>query len=278
MLGNWSLGDYFKKESINFSFEFLTKNLKIAEDKLKVTCFEGDKNSQKDEEAAEIWRKLGIAESSITFLPKGENWWGPAGLTGPCGPDTEIFYKGVEIWNNVFMQYIKDEKGKYHLAKQKNVDTGMGVERVTTLLNNLKDDYLSDSFKTIIEQIEKNSKKKYYGNERAMRIIADHIKASIFILADGIKPSNTEQGYVLRRIIRRAIKFGKQIEMKNFTKEIAEPVFAIYSDYSHLQKNKKDVDKLTKGDEAGILFEGNVKIEKGDIIVAYIEERHKGEL
>jgi len=241
MLGNWSLGDYFKKEAIEMSFEFLTKELKIPKEKLSVSCFVGDKalKVQRDIESAQVWEYLGIPKSKIKFLPKKDNWWGPAGKTGPCGPDTEMFYnnkgKEIEIWNDVLMQYIKNEKGKYIEAKQKNIDTGMGVERTTAVLSGLDDDYLTDSFKPIIEQIEKLSKKKYGKNKeetKAMRIIADHIKASVFIIADGISPSNTEQGYVLRRLIRRAIRHGKNLSIQNnFTKILAEAVFKIYDDY-----------------------------------------------
>jgi len=242
MLGNWSLGDYWKKETIEMSFEFLTKELKIPKQKISVTCFRGDKNASKDTESKKIWKFLGI--NKIKFLGKQNNWWGPAGKTGPCGPDTEMFVNNTEIWNDVFMQYNKDMKGEYTELSQKNVDTGMGVERTISIINNLSDDYLNETFFPIIKQIENISKKSYDKNRettRAMRIIADHIKASVFIIADGISPSNTEQGYVLRRLIRRAIRYGRFLNMKNFTKQVAEPVFKIYNDYKHLQKNKKQI-------------------------------------
>ena len=247
MLGNWSLGDYFKKEAIEYSFEFLTKILKISIERFAVTCFKGDKDAPKDEESAEIWLSLGIPKERIVFLSKEDNWWGPAGKSGPCGPDTEMFYwkpnnktapkkfdpkdkNWVEIWNDVLMQYNKDEQGNYNPAKQKNIDTGMGVERTVTVLNGLEDNYLSSAFLPIIKQIEEISNKKYKKNEISMRIIADHIKASVFIIADGIMPSNIEQGYVLRRLIRRAIRHGRNLNLKNFTKKIAEPIFSIYND------------------------------------------------
>ncbi|MEK6906281.1 MAG: alanine--tRNA ligase-related protein, partial [Nanoarchaeota archaeon] len=213
MLGNWSVGDYFKKEAIEMSFEFLTKNLKIPLNRLGVTCFGGDKDFPKvpkDTEAAKIWESLGISRDRIAFLEGGvansrDNWWGPAGKTGPCGPSTEMFYwkpnnikppkifnprddNWVEIWNDVLMQYNKDEKENYNLANQKNIDTGMGVERTTAILNGFEDDYLSDSFKPIIERIESLSKKQYKNNEKSMRVSADQIKASVFIIADGIVP------------------------------------------------------------------------------------------
>ena len=284
MLGNWSVGDYFKKEAIEWSFEFLTKVLEIPIEKLAVTIFGGDERESqvpKDEEAAKIWEELGIPKKRIAYLKGGiyeskNNWWGPAGKTGPCGPDTEMFFwkpknkpapekfnsddeNWVEIWNDVLMQYNKDEKGKYNLAKQKNVDTGMGVERTIAILNGFEDNYLTNCFLPIIKKIEKTSGKKYLKNERAMRIIADHIKASVFIIADGVSSSNTEQGYILRRLIRRAVKYGKELGMENFVSKVAEPVFEIYNDYNHLQKNKKKILEELKQEEERF----NSTLEKG---------------
>ena len=251
MLGNWSLGDYWKKEETEFSFEFLTKVLKIPKEKISVTCFKGDKNASKDTESEKIWKSLEIKK--IKFLGKEDNWWGPIGKTGPCGPDTEMFVNDIEIWNDVFMQYNKNEKGKYNQAKQKNIDTGMGVERTITVLNNLKDNYMTELFLPIIKQIEKLSGKKYKGNEKPMRIIADHIKASVFILAEGITPSNTEQGYVLRRLIRRAIRYGKELNVqkeKDITTPLTKEIIKIYSDYPELKRNKKFIiDELNKEEE-----------------------------
>ncbi len=246
MLGNWSLGDYFKKDAIKYSFEFLTKILKIPKQKLSITCFKGDKNSPKDTKAAKIWESLGISKSKIKFLSKSENWWGPAGKTGPCGPDTEMFVNNCEIWNDVFMQYNKNEKGNYTELKQKNVDTGMGVERTLAILNNKKNLYETEVFQPIIKQIEKLSKQKYNKNPettKSMRIIADHIKASCFIINEGIQPSNLEQGYVLRRLIRRAIRFAKKLNIKSIT-PIAEPIFNIYPDYKlNKQLIKQELEK-----------------------------------
>ncbi len=255
MLGNWSLGDYFKEDSIKYSFEFLTKVLKIPHEKLAVTCFKGDDNVPKDTEAEKIWKSLEI--NKISFLGRKDNWWGPAGKTGPCGPDTEIFVNNVEIWNNVFMQYEKDSKGNYKEAKQKNIDTGMGVERTLAILNELEDNYETNIWQPIIQEIEKLSKKKYSENKKEMRIIADHIKAAVFIIADGITPSNTEHGYVLRRLIRRAIVQGKELELKNFTTKVAEPVFKIYEDYDLnkkqiMQEIEKEENKFNKTLEKGI--------------------------
>ncbi len=246
MLGNWSLGDYWKEDSIKYSVEFLTKHLQLKKQQLSVTCFKGNKNAKKDTESEKIWRLNGI--DKIKFLSEKDNWWGPAGKTGPCGPDTEIFVNKVEIWNNVFMQYIKNEKGEYLSAKQKNVDTGMGVERTIAILNKLEDNYLTDCFLPIIKKIEKISKKEYSKNKKEMRVIADHIKAAIFIISDGITPSNTEQGYILRRLIRRAIRYGQLIGVKeNFTVKLVEPVLEIYQDYSELKENKnKIINELEK--------------------------------
>lgn len=239
MLGNWSLGDYFKDGAIKFSFEFLTKVLKIPKEKISVTCFEGDKEIPKDEESAKIWKSLEIKK--IEFLPRENNWWGPAGKTGPCGPDTEMFVNGVEIWNDVFMEYNKNQNGKYDFLKQKNVDTGMGVERTIAVLNGVNDNYLTDCFYPIIKKIEQLSGKKYSENKKSMRIIADHIKASVFIISDGVVPGNKEQGYVLRRLIRRAVVYCREIGIEEEIKKIAESVFEIYDDYEILKKNKENV-------------------------------------
>jgi alanyl-tRNA synthetase len=273
MLGNWSLGDYFKNEAIGYSYEFLTKVLNIPKERLAVSVFAGDKDAPKDEESAKKWKSLGIPEKRIAFLPKKNNWWGPAGETGPCGPDTEMFYwklnsekapqsfdpeneNWVEIWNDVLMQYNKDKGGKYEEAKQKNIDTGMGVERTTAVLNGLEDNYLADMWKPIIGEIEKISGEKYKGNEKTMRIIADHLKAAVFMISDGVEPSNTERGYVLRRLIRRAVKYGRKLNLKDFTSEITKPVFEIYSDYK-LDKEKIS-DKLLEEEKRF-----NETIEKG---------------
>lgn len=240
MLGNWSLGDYWKKESIKYSVEFLTKELKVSKEKISVTCFKGDKNASKDTESEKIWKLNGI--NKIKFLPKEDNWWGPAGKIGPCGPDTEIFVNKVEIWNNVFMQYIKNEKQEYIQAEQKNVDTGMGVERTIAILNNLEDNYLTESFLLLIKEIENISKRNYNKNKKEMRIIADHIKAAVFIISDGITPSNTEQGYILRRLIRRAIRYAQSINIKeNFTHKLVDPIIKIYPDYPELKINKNNI-------------------------------------
>lgn len=270
MLGNWSLGDYFKKESIRWSFEFLTQVLNIPIEKLAVTVFEGDKNAPRDKEAAEIWLSLGIPKERIAFMPRESNWWETAS-PGPCGPCTEIFYwtgKGSpkgnpktnekewrEIWNNVFMQYKKIKEGVYEQISQKNVDTGMGVERTLAILQGLKDDYLTEIFQPTIKEIEKLSQKKYglYEQEtKAMRIIADHIKAATFILAEKIVPSNTEHGYVLRRLIRRAIRHAKVLGLEGkFTKKLSNVIINQFKeDYPQLLENKEFINEELEKEEA----------------------------
>ena len=269
MLGNWSLGDYWKKEAIELTYEFITKILKIPKERLAVTCFKGDKRSKKDNESKEIWKALGIPEKRIAFLGE-DNWWGPAGKTGPCGPSTEIFYwksnktkapetfdpedkNWVEIGNDVLMQYEKDEEENYNESKQKIIDFGGGVERILATLQSFDDNYLTEIWKPLIEKIEELSEKKYKGNEKYMRIIADHIKASVFILAEGMTPSNTEQGYVLRRLIRRAIMYGKKLGIetnKDITTPLVKQIIKIYSDYPELKKNEKFIiDELNKEED-----------------------------
>jgi len=251
MLGNWSLGDYFKKESIEMSYDFLINHLGIDANRLAVTVFEGDKSVVRDVETYEIWKALGIPENKIFYCGRKENWWGPAGITGPCGPDTEIFIdtlkekcsdecgpscscgKYVEIWNNVFMEYNKLADGTYVVLEQKNVDTGMGLERIYFAVNNCKTVYDTEIFIDILNKIEVVSGKKYSENCKAFRIIADHIKTSVFILGDekGVKPSNSDQGYILRRLIRRACRYLKQLDIEHYAiKEIALVVIEQYGD------------------------------------------------
>lgn len=259
MLGNWSLGDYFKDESISWSFEFLTKVLNIPVNKLAVTVFAGDDNVPFDEVSYNKWLSLGIKESRIAKTVK-DNFW-IAGESGPCGPDTEIFYyKGenvpeifdteddmwVEIWNNVFMQYYKDKDGKVTELPKKNVDTGMGVERTTAILEGVNDNYKSSLWKDVIELISKISNLPYEGNELSMRVIADHIRTAVFISADpaGIKPSNTDQGYILRRLIRRAIRHAKKLNIdinSNFEEQIAKLILDKYKSYYKELEDNYDV-------------------------------------
>ncbi|MDO8524215.1 MAG: alanine--tRNA ligase [bacterium] len=270
MLGNWSLGDYFKKEAIEWSFEFLTKELNIPLEKLAFTVFEGEteNNIPKDEGAFNLWQGLGVKPERIAYLGREDNWWGPAGSTGPCGPDTEMFYwvgegevpekfdpsdkKWVEIWNNVFMQYNKTADGKFEELSQKNVDTGMGLERTTMVLQGKSNVYETELFTPIINRISEISGKQYEENTKSFRIIADHIKASVFILADGLVPSNTERGYVLRRLIRRAIRYGKLLGIESaFTGEIAKVIIAMYENvYPELKENQEFIlNELQKEEE-----------------------------
>ena len=264
MLGNWSLGDYFKKESISWSLEFLTKNLNIPIERLAVTVFEGNDIVPADTESADIWKSVGIKEERIAFLGEEDNWWPNMELTGPCGPDTEIFYwKGsdtapekfdpedenwVEIWNNVFMQYNHETDGTFVPLKNKNVDTGLGVERVTAILEGYTDNYKSSVWKDIIAKIEEISGLSYDDekNARSMRIIADHIRAVVMISGDdaGIKPSNTDQGYVLRRLMRRIIRYAKKLNIdinSDWEQQLAEMIIEKYSKYYHELSRNKDV-------------------------------------
>lgn len=287
MMGNWSLGDYFKEDAIKMTFEFHTKILGIPKERYAVTCFGGNKNAPKDEESAKVWQSIGIPKERIALL--NDNWWETTGA-GPCGPDTEMFFwkdnskpapktfdpedkNWVEIGNDVLMQYVKDKEGNCNLAKQKNIDFGGGVERTIAILNGLEDNYLGDMWKPIIEKISQISKVEYnlagnLENLRVMRIIADHIKAAVFIIADGATPSNSEQGYVLRRLIRRAIREAKynpdsDIKIENFATKIAEIVIEIYDDYEHLSKNKKKILEELEREESNF----NKTIERGDRVL-----------
>ncbi|PIS42086.1 MAG: alanine--tRNA ligase [Candidatus Kerfeldbacteria bacterium CG08_land_8_20_14_0_20_40_16] len=274
MLGNWSLGDYGKKEAITWSYEFLTKELKIPAGKLAVTVFAGDKDAPFDQESYEVWKNMGLSE--IHKYGKEDNWWGPAGKTGPCGPDTEMFYitdqkpcgpkcqpndncgRYAEIWNDVFMEYNKTAEGKYEPLKQKNVDTGMGLERTAAVLNGKDDNYQIGALKKALEKVKELSKKE---DIKAERIIVDHVRAACFILAEGIVPSNVDQGYVLRRLIRRAIRQEKKLEIeKRFLFTVAEVFLNNYKLlYPELLKNKDFIlEQLIREEE-----KFNATVEKG---------------
>jgi len=257
MLGNWSLGDYFKDEAIAFSYEFLTsKNwLAFEPERLSVTVFAGDTEVPPDREAADIWKKMGIPESRIHYLGRKDNWWGPAGQTGPCGPDTEMFIdtlvppcgpdckpgchcgKYVEVWNDVFMQYNKTADGAYPPLAQKTVDTGMGVDRTLAMFQGKRSVFETELFWPVITRLQEISGKRYAADaalDTSFRIIADHLRSSVFIIGDdrGVKPSNLGQGYILRRLIRRAIRHGRKLGMQDaFLGSLAEPVVAIYEDF-----------------------------------------------
>ncbi len=268
MLGNWSLGDYFKKESIAFSWEFLTdeKWLGIDKDKLSFTCFEGDADAPRDTFSHDCWVNMGADPSHIYYLSKRHNWWGPAGVTGPCGPDTEIFYdtgkpkcsadcnpacscgKYLEIWNNVFMEYNKKADGTFEPLSQQNVDTGMGLDRTVATLQGVGSVYDTDAFTGIIATIARLCGKSYQdGGEttRAFRIVADHIRCATFMLGDprGVTPSNVDQGYILRRLIRRAIRYAMQLGIpESSLSQVAEAVIAQYGEpYPELIENREKV-------------------------------------
>ena len=292
MLGNWSLGDYFKKEMIPWSWEFLTseKYLGLPKDRLAFTVFAGDKDCPRDDESADLWRSCGVADDHIFYLPKENNWWGPAGVTGPCGPDTEMFIitdkepcgpdcspacscgRYLEIWNDVFMQYNKKEDGTFEPLAQKNVDTGMGLERTICVLNGKKSVYETDLFENILGKIAELSGKTYGSDEattKAFRIIADHMRTSNFIMGDdrGVSPANVDQGYVLRRLIRRAVRYGMEIGMPDgFTGEIAKVIIEQYKDvYPELKRNEAFVLEQLALEEtrfAKTLKQGNREFEK----------------
>ena len=279
MLGNWSLGDYFKNESISYSFEFLTKVLNIPIERLAVTVYAGDKNIPFDEVSHNKWLSLGIPEKRIARTVE-DNFW-IAGTSGPCGPDTEIFYfrsndeipevfdpeddRWVEIWNNVFMEFYKDENGNVTELPKKNVDTGMGYERATAVLEGVLDNYTSSVWKDVIDLISDIAKKPYIGNEESMRIIADHIRTAVFISADpaSIKPSNTDQGYILRRLIRRAIRHAKKLEIdisSDWEQRIAKLIINKYQKYySELTENESVVLEVLKNEKEKF----NRTLEKG---------------
>ena len=254
MLGNWSLGAYTKTEMIGYSFEFMTQVLGIPVEKLSVTVFAGDESVPRDNEAAEKWKSLGIPEDRIYFMPREDNWWGPAGETGPCGPDSEMFIdtgrekcgpdckpgchcvKYFEIWNDVFMQYRKEKDGTFHEMERKCIDTGMGIERTIAILQGKKSVYETEVFQPIIRAIEGLCGKKYGDNEEddvSIRIISDHVRTSVFILGDqkGMAPGNVGQGYILRRLIRRAVRHGKKLGIESyFLSQLAQVVLDLYGE------------------------------------------------
>lgn len=273
MLGNWSLGDYFKKEMIPWSYEFLTGKdyLGIPADKIAVTVFGGDETIERDDEAAQLWEQAGIKKENIYYMPRENNWWGPAGLTGPCGTDTEMFVirkpkcspscnpdcncgAFLEIWNDVFMRFNKQADGSFVELSQKNVDTGMGLERALCVLNGKSSVYETDIFEGAIAKIAELTGKNYDDNEqtkKAFRVLLDHTRTATFMLGDekGIVPSNTDQGYILRRIIRRAVRFGRKIELpEGSLAKISASFIEYYKDvYPELVINAdKIADELNK--------------------------------
>ena len=283
MLGNWSLGDYFKKESIAWSFELLTKELEIPVEKLAVSVFKGNSIVPADNESAELWENLGISKKKIAFLGENDNWWPNMELLGPCGPDTEIFYwrsneqvpeefdpendNWVEIWNNVFMQYNHEQDGTFTPLKNKNVDTGLGVERVTAVLEGVTDNYKSSIWKDVIKKIEEITGLSYDDEKytRSMRIIADHIRAVVIISGDDtlIKPSNTDQGYILRRLIRRMIRYARNLNIdinSDWEQQLAMLIIEQYSKYyTELERNKSVILEVLNNEKVKF----NRTLEKG---------------
>ncbi|MCF2137365.1 MAG: alanine--tRNA ligase [Candidatus Thorarchaeota archaeon] len=276
MLGNWSLGDYWKKEAISWSFEFLTSKewLGLDAKKLSVTVFTGDDDAPRDTESAEIWESVGIPKERIYYLPKEDNWWGPAGTTGPCGPCTEMFIEVddipkcgpdcrpgcscghyVEVWNDVFMEYNKREDGKYEPLKQRNVDTGMGVERTAAMLQGVSTVYDTESFIPLIKKIKSLSPIEQFSEEDNIRcrVIADHVKSAVMIMADDrrISPSNVEQGYVVRRLLRKAILSAEKLNITSgVLQELAEVVIQMYKDvYEETERNREFIMKNLADEE-----------------------------
>ena len=294
MLGNWSLGDYFKEESIQMSYDFLTKELGIPVEKLSVTCFAGDEDCARDEVTTSCWKKAGIPEERIYYFGKDDNWW-IAGEEGPCGPDTEMFYdtgkpkcspecnpscgcgKYVEIWNNVFMEFYKDENGKYSKLKQHNVDTGLGLERMTMLLEGKETPFETELFAPIMDKLVELQK---VDNIASRRIVAEHLRSSMMIICDGGRPSNVDRGYILRRLIRRMVRHMNklQISLDELSTLIDINVENLKEMYPALEANKetiknvileekdKFVKTLEKGEKEFAKEVGQVK-EQGENIV-----------
>jgi len=293
MLGNWSIGQdetgYFKEGAIKYALEFLVDTLKLDKEKIHVTVFKGEGSIERDEEAINLWLKYGIPVERIKECSKKDNFWGPVSDTGPCGPCSEIHYdrgeelgcgrpdcgpncehckRVVEIWNLVFMQYFKNEKGDYELLSQTNIDTGIGFERLLSLLNQKSASYETDLFNDFILKLEEISGKKYSENKKAMRIIADHIRSSVFVIADGIEPSNLGQGYVLRRLLRRVIRYGKTLELKSqfwipFIDIIIDKYKNIYPNVLSKKEEiieviKKEEEKFTKTLDKGLEVVSNI--------------------
>lgn len=257
MLGNWSLGDYFKNESVRYSIEFLTKELNIPIEKLSVTCFEGDNDAPRDEETAKIWSEVGIPKERIYYFGKDDNWW-IAGDEGPCGPDTEIFYdtgkepcskdcnpscgcgKYVEIWNNVFMEYYRNSDGTYQKLKQRNVDTGLGLERINMLLQGKETPFDTEIFKPVMDKLQQMAKNDILESKR---IVSEHLRSSMMIIADGGKPSNIDRGYILRRLIRRMIRHLNKLEidLTNLKGLIEFNIEVLKEMYPELEENRENI-------------------------------------
>lgn len=300
MLGNWSVGQdetgYFKEGAIKYALDFLVDELKLDKEKIHVTVFKGEGNIERDEEAVKLWLKYGIPMERIKECGKKDNFWGPVSDTGPCGPCSEIHYdrgeelgcgrpdcgpncehckRVVEIWNLVFMQYFKNEKGEYELLSQTNIDTGIGFERLLSLLNQKSASYETDLFDGFVSELEGMSGKKYSENKKAMRIIADHIRSSVFVIADGIEPSNLGQGYILRRLLRRVIRYGKTLELKaGFWIPLIDIVIKKYKNvYPDISSKKEEIIEVIKKEEEKFAK----TLDKGLEVVSNIAQRVNGE-
>ncbi len=283
MLGFWSLGDYWKRDSLRWTLEWFTRVLGLEQERISVTVFAGDSDAPRDDEAVRVWLELGIPQERIYYLPKKDNWWGPAGKTGPCGPDSELFYdtgrpehgsdclpgcncgKYIEIGNNVFMQYNKTAEGRFEPLKQRNIDVGLGLERTLYIVQGTEDIYTTDLFASIVQSIrelrEHREHRKRQGGktalsseqeQRLIRIVADHVRAATFIIADGVLPGNVEQGYICRRLVRRAVRCGHELGMPGiFTAEVAQAVIARFGpSYPELEQRQATIlNELTREEE-----------------------------
>ncbi len=261
MLGNFSFGNYFKKEAIEFAYQFITKEVGLKID--YVSVFAGDGQIPEDKESEKIWQDLGISKTKIKKFGREDNFWGPTGREGPCGPTTEIYVNGVELWNLVFNEYYQSRDKKLTPLKQKGVDTGMGLERLAMVVQQKPSVFETDLFEPIISEIKKNATKSYKLNPKPFRIIADHIKSSVFLAAEGVFPSNVEQGYVLRRLLRRAIRYGKLLKTpKGFLIPLAQKVIEMYQDiYPEVKSNEADILTVIQKEEEkfGMTLEKGLK-------------------
>ncbi len=275
MLGFWSLGDYWKQDSLRWTLEWFTRVLGLEQERISVTVFAGDDDAPRDDEAAQVWLSLGIPQERIYYLPKKDNWWGPAGKTGPCGPDSELFYdmgqpkhgpdcqpgcdcgKYIEIGNNVFLQYNKTAEGTYTALAQRNIDVGLGLERILCMVSQTEDVYTTDLFTPIVERIRAlrqpgKTALSPEQEERLTRIIADHLRAATFMIADGVTPSNVEQGYISRRLIRRAVRCGHELGISGvFTAEVASVVISHYGQHypELIQRQEQILAELRREEE-----------------------------
>lgn len=275
MLGNFSFGDYFKKETIEWAYEFIVKELGLEID--YVSVFAGDKDIPADNESEKIWLDLGIPQSKIKKMGREDNFWGPTGLEGPCGPTSEIYIKGIEVWNLVFNEYFQDKNGKLTLLKQKGVDTGMGLERLLVAVQKKESVFEADLFEPIIKEIEEKAGRLYKSDQKSYRIIADHIKSAVFLISEGIFPSNVERGYILRRILRIAIHYGEILSLpKNFLIPLAQNIIVIYNNiYPELKNKENDILVAIQNEEEK--FENTLAIGITDTSSVVIDPEFNGE-